>query len=109
MTTKKKAAKTKKATEQAVVICTDHEKRGVFFGYATGGIVRGKITLKRARMAVYWSRETKGVLGLAAGGPQAGSRITPAVPSVDLEGATCRIECDAAAIAAWENGTWATS
>lgn len=93
--------------ERAVVVCTDENKRGVFFGYTETSVEAGKITLKRARMAVYWSKETRGVLGLAAGGPQAGSRVTHAVPSIELDGVTCLIDCDPAAVEAWEKGIWA--
>jgi hypothetical protein len=53
----------KAATERAVMVTTQH--RGVFFGYATDTTGEA-ISLKRARMAVYWVADLRGVLGLAA-------------------------------------------
>lgn len=95
----------KESKERPVLVCT--EKRGVFFGYAsdTSGSV---IELKRSRMCVYWSRATKGVLGLAAMGPQDGSRIGPSVPSIELRGITCVVACTPEAVSAWESGPWAS-
>lgn len=104
MATAKKSGNGKPAAERPVIVCTD--KRGVFFGYAkdTSG---DPITLTRARMCVYWSSETKGVVGLAASGPAKGSRIGPAAPSVELRGITCVMEMEPAAVEAWERGPWA--
>lgn len=102
-----------KTKEVAVVVCT--EKRGVFFGYMPvtakrtekGGDLVKVAELKRARMCTYWSAETKGVLGLAATGPQKGSRIGPAVPSITLRDITCFIDVEPAAAQAWESAPWA--
>ena len=95
--------KTAKANDRAVVICT--EKRGVFFGYsdATAG---DTVTLKRARMCVYWDVSTKGVMGLASGGPTAGCRITASVPIAELRGVTCVLDCTPEAVDRWESGPW---
>lgn len=94
---------TRKKNEKAVIICTN--LKGVFFGYtddASGDV----ITLKRARMCIYWSEATKGVLGLGEGGPAKGSKIGPAVPSIELRGISCVIEPSSAAIARWESAPW---
>jgi len=104
MATKKTS--TKAAAERPVIICTD--KRGVFFGYVAGD-TKGKdpIDLLRARMCVFWSTATKGVLGLASTGPADGSRVGAAVPKIELRGITCVIECEPAAVERWERGPWA--
>lgn len=94
----------KKRNERPVVICT--EFRGVFFGYAadTSG---DTVKLKRARMAVYWTRTMRGVLGLAATGPDSGCRIgQPA--DVELRKVTAVIEVTPEAVAKWERAPWQT-
>jgi hypothetical protein len=93
----------KKSGERAVVICTD--KRGVFFGYSddTSG---DTVTLKRARMCVYWDVATKGVMGLAAGGPTKDCKVTAAVPVAELRGITCVLDCSDDARGRWEEGPW---
>jgi hypothetical protein len=89
--------------ERAVVVTTEH--RGVFFGYAddTDGDV---VTLKKARLCVYWSADVKGFMGLAAGGPTKGCRIGPAVPSIDLRKITSVIAASDEAVKAWEAAPW---
>lgn len=54
------------AGEQAVIACTD--KKGVFFGY-TKDIAPTTVTLRAARMVLYWSHAMSGVQGLASIGP----------------------------------------
>lgn len=92
MATKKKAA-----AERPVIICTTH--RGVFFGYAThtGGDV---ITLKRARMAIYWGT-TRGVMQLAETGPTSSSKIS-ARADIELRSITAVFEVTPPAVEAWE-------
>lgn len=64
--------------ERAVLVTTEH--RGVFFGYATD-TDSDVIKLRDARMCIYWSSKTGGVMGLASDGPKdavangSGSRI----------------------------------
>lgn len=89
--------------KQALVVTTEH--RGVFFGY--GELTEGKTAeLDNARMCVFWSESTKGVVGLAAQGPQVGSRITPAAPHIVLEGVTAKMQCSEQAIKQWEKDLW---
>lgn len=88
-----------------VVVTTNKDRRGVFFGTLQNK-EKDIVTLHDARMAVYWSEPTKGVLGLASIGPQAGSRITPPVPSVELDGVTAVMECTDVAVTQWEKGIW---
>ena len=89
---------------KAVVVCTD--KRGVFFGYASGPTDGPDVTLMACRMCVYWHQSTKGVLGLAATGPGAGSKITDAVQSALLHGVTCVLEASPESVTEWESGKW---
>jgi hypothetical protein len=85
------------ATERPVIVCTEY--KGVFFGYAedTAG---DRITLKRARMAIYWGT-TKGVLQLAETGPTSSSKIS-ARADLDLRKVTSVFEVTEAACQAWE-------
>lgn len=89
------------------VVTTDSSRRGVFHGEVIEhDIARGTCVLKKAQMAVFWSPETRGVLGLASIGPQCGSRITPIVPRIELNGVTAVIEATPEASAAWESQPW---
>jgi hypothetical protein len=90
---------------RAVVITT--EWRGVFFGYvADDSDAPTKIVLTDARMCNYWSRDVKGVLGLAANGPTQGCRIGPKVPSFEAWKITAIINCTDNAVTAWEGAPW---
>lgn len=89
--------------KQALVVTTAH--RGVFFGYGVPGADE-TIRLEQVRMCVYWSAETKGVLGLAAKGPAKGSRVGPAVPVMHLRSVTSVMEASPAAVEAWEKAPW---
>jgi len=99
----------KKNGRVAVLVCTD--KRGVFMGWAAASALKGdawrkKLTLKDARMCVYWSSDVRGVLGLAANGPTSSCKVTPCVPEqivVDVHGVS---RCTDEAIAAWEKEPW---
>jgi hypothetical protein len=94
-----------RATKPArpVIVTTAH--RGVFFGYAdaTDGET---IALARARLCLYWSRNVKGFMGLAAGGPTSGCRIGPPA-DITLRNITAVIEVSDAAVKAWEAAPWA--
>ena len=86
-----------------LVVTTAH--RGVFFGY--GQPTEDKtIRLTKCRMCVYWSAKVKGVLGLAATGPQEDCKITPAVPALTLQDVTSVMECSDEAAKSWERGHW---
>ena len=86
-----------------VIVTTQH--RGVFFGYAdnTDGET---ITLKRARLCVYWSRDVRGFMGLASSGPTKSCRIGPAA-DITLRAITAVIEVLPAAVTEWEAAPWA--
>lgn len=90
---------------EPVVVTTEH--RGVFFGYVDPAARSADpIRLERARMCVYWSSDLKGVLGLAATGPNAECRIGPEVPSILLSKITSVMELTPEAVAAWEKAPW---
>lgn len=91
--------------EKFVVITTSH--RGVFAGVLDDQTDK-VVTLKNARMCVYWSADVRGVVGLAKGGPTASCKITPAAMSVNIPSETVTLIMDATdpARKAWENEPW---
>jgi len=90
-----------------VVVTTDKDRRGVFFGTLLEHDIKASTcVLVDARMCLYWSSATRGVLGLAAIGPQKGSRVTPSVPRLELNGVTSVIDATDGAVARWEIGIW---
>ena len=91
--------------KRIVLVTTNKDRRGVFCGELLsekGNVVE----LTNARMAVYWSTTVKGVLGLASIGPQKGSRITPKVPRIKLNGVTSMTDCTKEATKNWEKELW---
>jgi len=91
--------------KRMVVVTTDKDRRGVFFGELVK-YEKETATLKDAQMAVYWSSETKGVLGLASIGPQKGSRISPIIPKIEINGVTAVMDCSKEAIKEWRLVKW---
>lgn len=89
--------------ERAVLVTTVH--KGVFFGYATetGGAT---IKLRAARLAVYWSADLRGFMGLASVGPNSGCKIGPAA-DIELRDITSVVEVSPQAVTKWENQPWA--
>ena len=99
---KKTTERTTKARERYVLVTTAH--RGVFAGWASD--VDGEtITLRDARLCVYWSRDVRGFMGLAANGPSAECRIGPPA-NITLRSITSVSEVTAAARARWEAAPW---
>lgn len=88
--------------ERPVLVTTEH--RGVFFGYAekTDGDI---IALKRARLCVYWSRDVKGFMGLAANGPTSSCRIGPPA-DIELRKVTAVLKVTPDAVKAWDAAPW---
>ena len=91
--------------KKPVLVTTQH--RGVFFGYATGPLKGGTVTITQARNCLYWSADVKGFMGLAANGPSTSCRIGPAVPSLTLTGVTSVSEVSADAETKWNAAPWA--
>lgn len=88
--------------ERPVIVTTAH--RGVFFGYATD-TTGETIALARARLCLYWSKDVKGFMGLADGGPTKSCRIGPAA-DITLRNITAVLEVTPAAVKAWEKAPW---
>lgn len=84
--------------ERPVIVTTD--KRGVVFGY-TDDVSARPITLRRARMCLYWSRDVGGVFGLAEKGPSKDSKVSAPLPEIVMEGVTAIMSVDDAAVKAW--------
>lgn len=96
---------TKKKTERAVVVTTEH--RGVFFGIVEDDAqAPAQITLSECRNAIYWNEGIKGFLGLTVSGPKAGCRIGPAAPRTTLYKCTSISDCTPEAVAAWRAAAW---
>jgi hypothetical protein len=94
-------------SKRFVVITTDHTRRGVF----AGNLVEhenGRAVLEDAQMCLYWSETTRGVLGLAAIGPQSGSRIGPPVSRLELDGVTAVIDATDEAEKKWKAQPWSS-
>jgi hypothetical protein len=93
-----------KSTERAVLVTTAH--KGVFFGYAseTGG---STITLKKAQLAVYWTADLRGFMGLASQGPNGGCRIGQPVDSIELRDITAVVVVSKQAEEKWLKAPWA--
>lgn len=109
MTKKKQEHQTKKQqqAERKVVVTTDKDRRGVFFGtLESWDAAKQTCSITNARMCVYWSQSTKGVLGLASNGPQSGSRVTPPIPRIELNGVTSVMDITDDAAKQWEKGIW---
>lgn len=96
-------------TQKPFLVTTAH--RGVFFGYGDGKVTEsasGKtsIMISRARNCVYWPSDIRGFLGLATSGPGKGSKVGPAVESLELFDITSVSECSPEATTNWENAQW---
>ena len=91
-------------SERPVLVTTSH--RGVFVGYTSDAPDAETITLKRARMVVYYSADTRSVLGIASRGPQRGSRVSAPVPSITLRAITAVVDATPEAAEAWERELW---
>ena len=95
----------KEKSNRYVVVTT--EFKGVFYGKLEFYNRKDNCAvLSNARMCVYWSANTKGILGLASIGPQNGSKITPIIPSIELTKVTAVMDCTIQAIDQWDKGIW---
>ena len=93
--------------EQDTAVTVTTEFRGVFFGYVLdANELPDSITLRDARMCVYWDATVKGVLGLAKTGPNSFCRIGPKVPEFKAWKVTSITKCTPEAIASWEAEPW---
>ena len=89
--------------DRYVLVTTEH--RGVFFGKLVEDRQK-TVVISEARNVVFWSQECRGFLGLASQGPQKGSKVGPAAPSITLYGVTSLAECSSEAVAKFEAEPW---
>ena len=95
-----------RAEARFVVVVTDIQRRTVFGGFFVSDDGQGRLVLRDAQNCHFWSKETRGVLGLAAHGPQKGSRIGPPVPRLEIDGVTTIIDATDEARVKWQEQTW---
>jgi len=86
-----------------LIVTTAHQ--GVFFGYGVPSD-GPTIELSKAKMAVYWTSDMKGVCGLATRGPGPGCRIGPSVQKMIVRDVTAVMETTEEAAANWEKEIW---
>lgn len=88
-----------------VLVTTAH--RGVFFGYIQSEAEAREpvIALRDARNCLYWSKATRGFLGLAAVGPDQDCRVGPKA-DLTLCGVTAVARVTPEACERWEAGPW---
>lgn len=91
-----------KVNGRPVLVTTAH--KGVFFGYAkdTSG---DTIHLHRGRLAVYWTADLRGFMGLASVGPGPGCKVGPAV-DIEIRNVTSISEVSEGAVKKWEAAPW---
>lgn len=91
----------------AALITTDNTKRGVFMGFIDPKDSELEtLVAEEVRMAVYWSADVRGVLGLASTGPSKSCRISKAAPKATIKGVTAVIEITEEALKAWRKEPW---
>ena len=90
--------------EIAVLVTTEH--RGVFMGWVDPSTVDADIlSLRAARLCIYWSADVKGFMGLASSGPSNGCRIGPPA-DIRVRAVTSVLTVTPEAVAAWEKAPW---
>jgi hypothetical protein len=88
--------------EKMYLVLTEFKE--IFCGFSTD-VSGDRIKLRNARQAIYYSAESKGLLGLAVNGPGSGSKIGPAA-NIEVRRVVNVIECSSAATSAWEKAEW---
>lgn len=90
----------------AALITTDSTKRGVFMGFIDPKDAdKETLVAEEVRMCVLW-KDTLGVVGLAATGPNKLCRITKAAPKATIKGVTAVFEITEEALKAWRKEPW---
>lgn len=87
---------------KAVLVTTSH--RGVFFGY-TKDTSGSTIHLKDGRLAVYWSSDLRGFMGLASHGPTNQCKVGPAA-DIEVRDITSVTDVSPEAVKKWEQAPW---
>ena len=80
MTEKKKTENNGSDKGQFFVVITEFKE--IFAGWSTSDPKADIIVLNNARQVIYFSADTKGMLGLAANGPGKDSRVSNECPQV---------------------------
>lgn len=94
-------------TSKKIFAVVTTEYKGVFFGEVNAADVsKSTVRVEKAQMAVYWSSDCKGIMGLAAVGPTQGCKIGPVVPAITLQKVTAVMEASADAEKAWRAAPW---
>ena len=94
---------------RAILVGT--ETKGLFFGYVpidgptNEEIFGGIVSLKQARMCVYWPPGTGGAFGLASAGPKHGCRIGPRA-NATVGPVAGVLDVEGNALALWEAFSW---
>jgi len=97
----------KKEEKVAVLITTDNTKRGVFMGLIDPKDAdKETLIAEEVRMAVHWSTDVHGVIGLANKGPSKDCRISPAAKKATIKGVTAVLELSDEALKAWRKEPW---
>lgn len=85
-----------------VVVATKHS--GVFFGYTSDSSGQ-TVKLKNGRMAVYWTSDVRGVIGLASVGPSETCRVSYET-DMEVRDVTLVLEVKEGAVQQWEKAPW---
>lgn len=89
-----------------VIITTDRDKRGVFFGFVDSLDFADVKTIKDCQMVVYWDASVKGLLSMAVHGPNSECRITAPATSATVNGVTAIITCTPKAVEEFKKEYW---
>lgn len=93
---------------RAVVVSTKH--KGIFFGYLNGedkiDPIPNTLTLKDARMCIYFDSGVKGFMGLSSVGPNPKSCVSPKAPKIMINDITSICFCSDEATKEWEKDHW---
>lgn len=93
-------------SQRPVLVTTAH--RGVFFGYLVGEPSKAHVVIDKARNVTYWDPSVRSFLGLAARGPSAKCRVSPAAGAAStLYDITGVFVCTPEAVTKFEASPWA--
>ena len=92
-------------TVRPVIVCT--KMKSVYFGYTDQDLATSPtIVLTKARNCVYWSKDMKGVLGLASRGPSSTCRISDPIPKIEINDSQVMLSMTDEAVTNWEKAPW---
>jgi len=88
------------------VVITTKSRRWLIMHGELEAVSGDTVHLKDARCCVYYSANTRSHVGLAAGGPANGSRVTTAVDLCIVDGVETIMPATEAASQRWNQGEW---